>query len=137
MIIGIGGSYLGARAAIELLGKGTTDGHSAGPRIHYAGCNLSGPYHSELIEELRDKEVCLCVISKSGTTTEPAIAFALLKDHLIQKYGKEAANDRITAVTDGKVGVLREEADREGYVSFVVPDDIGGRYSVLDRKSVV
>ena len=131
VIIGIGGSYLGARAAIELLGKGTTDGHSDGPRIHYAGCNLSGPYHSELIDELRDKEVCLCVISKSGTTTEPAIAFALLKDLLIQKYGKEAASDRITAVTDGKVGVLREEADREGYVSFVVPDDIGGRYSVL------
>lgn len=127
VIIGIGGSYLGARAAIELLGKGKADG----PRIHYAGCNLSGPYHSELIEELQDKEVCLCVISKSGTTTEPAIAFALLKDLLIQKYGQQAANDRITAVTDGKVGVLREEADRKGYMSFVVPDDIGGRYSVL------
>jgi glucose-6-phosphate isomerase len=131
VIIGIGGSYLGARAAIELLGNRKADVPSDGPRIHYAGCNLSGPYHSELIDELRGKEVCLCVISKSGTTTEPAIAFALLKDLLIKKYGKEAANARITAVTDGRVGVLREEADREAYVNFVVPDDIGGRYSVL------
>ena len=126
VIIGIGGSYLGARAAIEMLGK-----KGAGPVIYYAGQNISGPYHVELMEELGDKEVCLCVISKSGTTTEPSIAFALLKDMLIQKYGKEEACRRIYAVTDQNRGVLREEADREGYESFVVPDDIGGRYSVL------
>ncbi len=126
VVIGIGGSYLGARAAIEMLGE-----KGAGPRIYYAGQNISGTYHAELLEELSDKEVCLCVISKSGTTTEPGIAFALLKDMLVGKYGEEEARRRIYAVTDEKRGVLREEADREGYESFVVPDDIGGRYSVL------
>lgn len=126
VIIGIGGSYLGARAAIEMVGE-----RGQGPKIYYAGQNISGTYHQELIEELKDKEICLCVISKSGTTTEPSIAFALLKDMLIDKYGKEEAVKRIYAITDRAKGILREEADREGYVSFVVPDDIGGRYSVL------
>ncbi len=126
VIIGIGGSYLGARAAIEMLG-----GKDEVPCIYYAGQNISGTYHSELMDELEDKDVCLCVISKSGTTTEPSIAFALLKDMLVRKYGKHEANKRIYAITDQNKGVLREEADTEGYESFVVPDDIGGRYSVL------
>ena len=126
IVIGIGGSYLGARAAIEMLGK-----KGSLPQIYYAGHNISGTYHAELLEELEGKEICICVISKSGTTTEPGIAFALLKDLLICKYGKEEARRRIYAVTDRNIGVLREEADREGYESFVVPEDIGGRYSVL------
>ncbi len=126
VVIGIGGSYLGARAAIGMLSK-----RGDSPRIYYAGHNISGTYHGELMDELEGREICLCVISKSGTTTEPGIAFALLKDMLIRKYGKEEACRRIYAVTDQVRGVLREEADREGYESFVVPDDIGGRYSVL------
>jgi glucose-6-phosphate isomerase len=139
VVIGIGGSYLGARAAIEMLGPPTT-GRSGNlglnqektlPRVYFAGQNISGTYHAELIEEIKDKDVCLCIISKSGTTTEPSIAFALLKDMMIGKYGKEEANRRIYAITDEVKGVLREETDREGYESFVVPDDIGGRYSVL------
>ncbi|MDD2216684.1 MAG: glucose-6-phosphate isomerase, partial [Eubacteriales bacterium] len=101
------------------------------PTIYYGGHNLSGTYHAELLEEIRDKDFCLCVISKSGTTTETSIAFSLLKDLLIRKYGREEANHRIYAITDEKKGILREETIREGYESFVVPDDIGGRYSVL------
>jgi len=127
IVIGIGGSYLGTRAAVEALpvysGKY--------PRIRFAGNNISGTYHAKLLEEMRNSETCLCVISKSGTTTEPSIAFAILKDALIEKYGKAEAAKRIYAITDAKKGVLREEADSEGYKSFVVPDDIGGRYSVL------
>lgn len=122
VVIGIGGSYLGARAAVEMLG---------GKNIYFAGQNISGTYHSELMETLKDKEVCLCIISKSGTTTEPSIAFAILKEFLYQKYGREESQKRIYAITDEKKGVLREEVEREGYESFVVPDDIGGRYSVL------
>lgn len=126
VIVGIGGSYLGARAAIEILGQ-----KGKGPEIYFAGQNISSTYHADLMDELEGKETCICVISKSGTTTEPAIAFALLKDMLIRKYGREEASRRIYAITDRSRGVLREEAEREGYESFVVPDDIGGRYSVL------
>ncbi|GAB1475861.1 glucose-6-phosphate isomerase [Bacillota bacterium] len=126
VIVGIGGSYLGARAAIEMLKE-----KGKGPEIYFAGQNISADYHGDLMEELKDKEICVCVISKSGTTTEPAIAFALLKDMLIRKYGKNEASSRIYAITDKSRGVLREEANREGYKSFVVPDDVGGRYSVL------
>ncbi|MEG2199633.1 MAG: glucose-6-phosphate isomerase, partial [Anaerovorax sp.] len=122
VVIGIGGSYLGARAAIEMLG---------GRHVYFAGQNMSGTYHGQLLETLKDKEVCLCVISKSGTTTEPSMAFAILKEFLYKKYGKEEAKRRIYAITDEHKGVLREEAKREGYTCFVVPDDIGGRYSVL------
>jgi len=128
VLLGIGGSYLGARAAIEMLG-GRLEKKS--PTTYYAGHNLSGTYHSELLEELADKDVCLCVISKSGTTTETSIAFALLKDFLIRKYGKEEAGRRIVAITDAEKGTLREEVRKEGYKSFIVPSDIGGRYSVL------
>ena len=127
VVIGIGGSYLGARAAITAIDE-RKDKH---PEILFAGQNMSGTYHAQLLEKIRGKEVCLCVISKSGTTTEPSMAFAILKEELYKKYGKEEAAKRIYAITDAKKGVLREETDREGYVSFVVPDDIGGRYSVL------
>lgn len=132
VVIGIGGSYLGARAAYELLtGSFVHLLPRKNPKLFFAGQNISAAYHKELMEVLADQEVCLCVISKSGTTAEPAIAFALLKDALIQRYGKEEAARRIYAVTDVSKGVLRQEAEAEGYVSFVVPDDIGGRYSVL------
>jgi glucose-6-phosphate isomerase len=126
IVIGIGGSYLGAKAAISALAAGGST-----PEIFFAGQNLSGTYHKELLEKIRDKEICLCVISKSGTTTEPSVAFSILKDELYKKYGREEAANRIYAITDAKKGILRQEVDREGYESFVVPDDIGGRYSVL------
>lgn len=127
IVIGIGGSYLGAQAAISAL-------RPAGetlPEICFAGQNLSGTYHKELLEKIKGKEVSLCVISKSGTTTEPSVAFSILKDQLVQKYGREEAAARIYAITDAEKGILRAETNREGYQSFVVPDDIGGRYSVL------
>ncbi|MCL1808666.1 MAG: glucose-6-phosphate isomerase [Clostridiales bacterium] len=127
IVIGIGGSYLGARAAIEALPAYS----GKYPRVRFAGNNISGTYHSLLLEEMQRSETCLCVISKSGTTTEPSVAFAILKDALISKYGKAEASNRIYAITDREKGVLREEASREGYKSFIVPDDIGGRYSVL------
>ena len=127
IVIGIGGSYLGAQAAISLLKTGNEDG----PEIYFAGQNLSGTYHKELLEKIQGKEFCLCVISKSGTTTESSVAFSILKDELYKKYGREEAVKRIYAITDVEKGILREETNREGYISFVVPDDIGGRYSVL------
>ena len=127
VVIGIGGSYLGARAAIEAL-QGSANN---GVRVMFAGNNISGTYHNEVLRMVQQYETCLCVISKSGTTTEPSIAFAVLKDALVQKYGADEAKSRIYAITDKEKGVLREEADREGYVTFVVPDNIGGRYSVL------
>jgi len=132
IVIGIGGSYLGARAVINAL-KTEEDGYRVGgpPEIYFAGQNLSGTYHSELIEKIKGKDLCLCVISKSGTTTESSIAFSILKDEVYKKYGRDEGNRRIYAITDAEKGILREETTREGYDSFVVPDDIGGRYSVL------
>ena len=127
IVIGIGGSYLGAQAAISALRTEV----KSGPEIYFAGQNLSGTYHKELLEKIRGKDLCLCVISKSGTTTESSVAFAILKDELYKKYGREAGAERIYAITDAKKGILREEVNREGYASFVVPDGIGGRYSVL------
>lgn len=126
VVVGIGGSYLGTRAALEFLGQKKT-----GPEIYFAGQNLSSSYHIQLLKEIEDREICVCVISKSGTTTETSIAFSLLKDLLYRKYGKEEAGRRIYAVTDKSKGLLRCEVEKEGYISFVVPDDIGGRYSVL------
>jgi glucose-6-phosphate isomerase len=125
-VIGIGGSYLGARAAIEFCGAA-----QGAPEILFAGLNISGTYHAALLDRIRDKDFCLCVISKSGTTTEPNIAFAVLKDLLIKKYGKAEAAKRIYAITDPVSGSLRAEAETEGYESFVIPPDVGGRYSVL------
>lgn len=127
VVLGVGGSYLGARAAVEML----SPGKGSYPELYFAGQNLSGTYHFELLELLRDRQVCLLVISKSGTTTETGIAFALFKEWMIGKYGRKEASSRIYAITDAKEGILREETCREGYESFVVPDDIGGRYSVL------
>ena len=135
IVIGIGGSYLGARAVIDalssnfnaLLGR-TQRGF---PLVIYAGNNLGEDYHAELLGILDEKDYSVIVISKSGTTTEPAVAFRLLKDHLEKKYGKENSKRRIAAVTDRSKGALKKLADAESYETFVIPDDIGGRYSVL------
>lgn len=137
VVVGIGGSYLGARAAYEMLTGSFANERTAaerqpgGVRLYFAGQNISAAYHRELLEVLADRDICVCVISKSGTTAEPSIAFALLKDELVKRYGEKGAAERIYAVTDASRGVLREEADANGYESFVVPDDIGGRYSFL------
>jgi len=135
LVIGIGGSYLGARAAVELLGHSfrnllPKDKRNA-PEIYFLGNNISGTYLKELMEVIEGKSVSACVISKSGTTTEPAIAFRFVKSYLEAQYGKQEAAKRIYAVTDASRGALKRLADAEGYESFVIADDIGGRYSVL------
>jgi len=132
VVIGIGGSYLGARAAIELLKSPEHNliGKDA-PDIIFAGNNLSGAYLKRMLDFVREKDFCVNVISKSGTTTEPAVAFRLFRELLEEKYGAAGARERIFATTDISRGALRKMADKEGYESFVVPDDIGGRYSVL------
>ena len=125
IVIGIGGSYLGARAAIEfLMPKGKT-------KIIYAGNNISTTYILDIIDEIKDKDFSVNVISKSGTTTEPAIAFRIFKNLLEEKYGKSEAAERIYATTDKARGALKTLATNEFYETFVVPDDIGGRFSVL------
>ena len=130
--IGIGGSYLGAQAAIEFLNSNFYGKADSGmPTVVFCGNSLSGSYLYDLIEWLGDKDFSINVISKSGTTTEPSVAFRIFKDKLIKKYGKEEAAKRIYATTDRQKGALKTEADAEGYEEFVVPDDIGGRYSVL------
>lgn len=135
VVIGIGGSYLGARAVIEALQhsyKGFcpfSDNHA--PYVTYAGNNISEDNLCELLEVLDHKDYSLIVISKSGTTTEPAIAFRILKKHCEDKYGKEWAKQRIVAITDKARGALKQMADANGYETFVIPDDVGGRYSVL------
>jgi glucose-6-phosphate isomerase len=132
VIVGIGGSYLGARAVIEALSHSFP--YFSDKKLHqvlYAGHNLSEDYMSELLEILDHRNYSIVVISKSGTTTEPAIAFRLLKDHIEKKYGKEVAADRIVAITDAKKGALRSLSELNGYETFVIADDIGGRYSVL------
>lgn len=133
VVIGIGGSYLGARAVIEALGHQFYDllNEKKYPYIIYAGHHLSEDYMAELLEILDKKDYSLAVISKSGTTTEPAIAFRILKDHLEKKYGRDGARQRIIAITDRQKGALKGLADREGYPTYIVPDDVGGRYSVL------
>lgn len=133
VIIGIGGSYLGAKSVIEAL-SGNFDylkSKEINPIILFAGQNLSEDYHYELLDFLKDKKFSLIVISKSGTTTEPAIAFRLLRKELENRYGKQEASKRIIAITDASKGALRSMADQENYKSFVIADDIGGRYSVL------
>ncbi len=133
VVIGIGGSYLGARAIIEALSHSFTHLNKGddNPIIIYAGQNISEDYTSDLLKILDDFDYSLTIISKSGTTTEPAIAFRLLKNHLENKYGKLDAKERIIAITDKERGALKQLADEEGYQTFVVPDDVGGRYSVL------
>ena len=132
VVVGIGGSYLGARAVIDALShhfRFLKEGE--GIDVVYAGQNISEDYLSDLLEILDAKDYSLAVISKSGTTTEPAIAFRILKNHLEEKYGKDEAGRRIVAITDKSKGALKELAGKEGYETFVVPDDVGGRYSVL------
>ncbi len=135
IVIGIGGSYLGARAVIEALNHSfynlIEDDKRTSPRVIFAGNNISGKYLSDLFEVVKDKEVYVNVISKSGTTTEPAIAFRFFKKFMEEKYGKEKARERIIATTDKSRGSLKELAKINGYETFVIPDDIGGRYSVL------
>lgn len=129
--IGIGGSYLGAQASIEFLNSSFYGREKEKyPTVVFCGNSLSGSYLYDLLEWLGDKDFSINIISKSGTTTEPSIAFRVLKDKLIKKYGKEEAAKRIYATTDRAKGALKTEADAEGYEEFVVPDDIGGRFSV-------
>ncbi len=135
IVIGIGGSYLGARAAIEFLRHGfyncVCKEIRKTPEIYYAGNSISTTYLAQLIETIGDRDFSVNIISKSGTTTEPAIAFRIFKEMLEQKYGKEEAANRIYATTDRERGALKHLADEEGYETFVVPDDVGGRFSVL------
>ncbi len=133
--IGIGGSYLGAKSAIELFSHSFFDLLRKDKKDHvkviFAGNNMSSKYLNDLIEAIEDKDVCLNVISKSGTTTEPAIAFRVLKSFIENKYGKEESKNRIFVTTDKVKGTLKALADKEGYETFVIPDDVGGRFSVL------
>lgn len=135
IVIGIGGSYLGARAAIEMLNnnfynvlgneKRTT------PKVFFVGNNISSTYLADLLEAIEGMEISVNVISKSGTTTEPAIAFRVFKDYMEKKYGVDRAKERIFATTDKSRGALKSLADKMGYESFIIPDDVGGRFSVL------
>lgn len=133
IVIGIGGSYLGTRAVDEALSHsfGPWLKKTSAPRLLYAGQNISEDYLADLIEILEEKSYAIAVISKSGTTTEPAIAFRILKDHLEKKVGREKATQRIVAITDARKGALKQLADSQGYKQFIIPDDVGGRYSVL------
>ncbi|KRL03951.1 glucose-6-phosphate isomerase [Liquorilactobacillus oeni] len=135
VVIGIGGSYLGARAAIEFLHRSFFNILPAekrnAPQVFFAGNSISSSYVYDLLELIGDRDFSVNVISKSGTTTEPSIAFRIFKEKLLTKYGKKGAKERIYATTDRARGALKTEADAEGYESFVIPDDVGGRFSVL------
>ena len=132
LCIGIGGSYLGARAVIESLTHTFYNYEKRDtPQILYAGNNLSPNYINDLIDIIGDKDISINVISKSGTTTEPAIAFRIFREFLENKYGVEEARKRIYCTTDKEKGALKKLADEEGYECFVIPDNVGGRYSVL------
>ena len=135
LVIGIGGSYLGARAAIEFLGHSFANVVSKeirkSPEIYYVGNSISSTYVKDLMDVVGDRDFSINMISKSGTTTEPAIAFRVFKEILEKKYGKEGAAKRIYATTDRAKGALKNLATEEGYETFVVPDDVGGRFSVL------
>ena len=135
IVIGIGGSYLGSRACIEALSHSFYNvlgiQKSKGPEIYFVGNNVSSTYILELLEAIEGKDLSLNVISKSGTTTEPAIAFRIFKEYIEKKYGSEEAKNRIYVTTDREKGALKELASYKGYETFTVPDNIGGRYSVL------
>jgi glucose-6-phosphate isomerase len=135
VVIGIGGSYLGARAALEMLSHSFYNilpkEFRKTPEIYFVGNNISSTYVTHLLQLLEGKDISVNVISKSGTTTEPAIAFRIFRELLEKKYGKEEARKRIYATTDKARGALKDLATKEGYESFVIPDDVGGRYSVL------
>ncbi|MCL2057149.1 MAG: glucose-6-phosphate isomerase [Oscillospiraceae bacterium] len=132
IVVGIGGSYLGSRAAVELL-RSQNYNHlpKDTPDIYFAGNNLSPSYLGDILEICKDKDICLNVISKSGTTTEPALAFRVLRDLMEKRYGKEGMKSRIYCTTDKAKGTLKELSDQDGNETFVIPDDIGGRFSVL------
>jgi glucose-6-phosphate isomerase len=131
VVVGIGGSYLGARTVIEALGA------KGAPEVIYAGQTLSGDYTANLLNYLSDKRFCINVVSKSGTTTEPAIAFRLLKNLLEKNVGIEAAKKLIVASTDPEDGALRQMSDNEGYVTFPIPKEVGGRYSVFTAVGIL
>lgn len=139
VVVGIGGSYLGARAVNDALADNfahlKNDGKN--PHMIFAGHNIGEDYMHELLDLLETKDYAIVVISKSGTTTEPALAFRLLKDHLEAKVGAEEAGNRIIAVTDQSKGALRQLADEKGYRSFVIPDNVGGRFSVLTPVGLI
>ena len=132
VVVGIGGSYLGARAAYELIGR-----REGGAELLFAGNGLSAATLRDTIEKLGDRDFCVNVVSKSGTTLEPALGFRVFRDLLVKKYGEEEANSRIYATTDAHKGALKSLADQEGYEEFVVPDNIGGRYSVLSAVGLL
>jgi glucose-6-phosphate isomerase len=131
VVVGIGGSYLGAKAILSAMGSDFPEFDHNRPKVLFAGQNIGEDYLFELLNILENKNYGIIVISKSGTTTEPAIAFRILKNHLEKKVGADEAKNRIVAITDHKKGALRKLADRSGYTSFIIPDDTGGRYSVL------
>src|SRR5574344_83925 len=136
--IGIGGSYLGAECIIKALSNPYTKVHnSKNPEILFSGNNLSEDYLFDLLEYLKGKNTAVIVISKSGTTTEPAVAFRILKERLEKYYGKKGVAERIVAITDAHKGALKSMSDKEGYEEFVIPDDVGGRYSVLTPVGLV
>lgn len=141
VVIGIGGSYLGARAVIESLSPSFSQLISGkkekGVRVFFAGNNISGTYLQDLLEYIKKKDFSINVISKSGTTTEPAIAFRIFRDLLEKKYGKERAKERIYVTTDKEKGALRKLCQKEGYESFIIPDALGGRYSVLSAVGLL
>ncbi|KPU27147.1 glucose-6-phosphate isomerase [Caloranaerobacter sp. TR13] len=135
IVVGIGGSYLGARAAIEALSHSFYNilpkNKRKTPEIYFVGNNISGTYLRHLLDIIEGKDISINVISKSGTTTEPAIAFRILKEYMEKKYGREEARKRIYATTDKVKGALRKLAEEEGYETFVIPDDVGGRFSIF------
>ena len=138
VVIGIGGSYLGAKAAIEALSHSFANHLSShGPKVVFAGENLSEDYTAELIDLVQLRNAACVVISKSGTTTEPAVAFRLVKNLLEETYGKEEARERIVAITDKARGALKSLSNQEGYKTFVIEDNIGGRFSVLTPVGLV
>lgn len=135
IVIGIGGSYLGARACIEALNHNFYNNLDSKkrktPEIYYVGNNISSDYILDLLELVEDKDFSINVISKSGTTLEPALVFRIFKEYMEERYGKEEARERIYITTDENKGALRELVNKEGYASFIIPDDIGGRYSIF------
>ncbi len=141
IVIGVGGSYLGAKAAIDMFTDNfynlKSDKERKTPQIFFAGNSTNPTYLYELVQLVKDKDICLNVISKSGTTTEPAIAFRIFKELVEKKYGKKEARERIFVTTDKARGALKQMADLEGYETFTIADDIGGRYSVLSAVGML
>mgnify|MGYP000732001383 CR=1 FL=1 len=131
LVAGIGGSYLGARAVVEAVKGLYHNDTEDGLKIYFCGNTISPTYLNDIIKATKGKRFSINVISKSGTTTEPALAFRIFRSLAIEKYGREGAKDRIFCTTDKAKGTLKQLADQEGYETFVIPDDVGGRYSVL------